>query len=196
MVEEKPQEINEHEEEEKDQDKPEDEDESKVDKSFEDQFLDQLNTIVESQSVLIETQKALGETVIALADRVKAMENPTDLPMKPAGTAASDDVGVKVNVPEKPYQQGHQAHLDADGDGIESGDKKLEIQGTIGKSDFNFTTETPRPNAALETVNKSYSEDFSPILKDARSVGYEGLSDIARNILTGKYYVPSEEERF
>ena len=32
------------------------------------------------------------------------------------------------------------------------------------------------------------------ILKDARAEGFEGLSQVARNILNGKYYVPSDDE--
>ena len=63
----------------------------------------------------------------------------------------------------------------------------------VTKSQHNFTTETPRPSAALETVEKS-GKDFSPILKDARGQGYEGLSKVAQDILAGKYYKPTEEE--
>ena len=47
--------------------------------------------------------------------------------------------------------------------------------------------------AILIPVEKS-GKDFSPILKDARSEGYEGLSKVAQDILAGKYYKPSEEE--
>ena len=45
----------------------------------------------------------------------------------------------------------------------------------------------------LETVDKS-GQDFSPILKDARSQGFEGLDQVARDILKGKYYKPTPEE--
>jgi len=181
----------------------EDEEDKKeeVEKSFDDLFMQQLNTIVESQTALIETQESIGNTIVELYERVKALETPTDLKLSPKGSQGGDGVGAKVTVPETPYPQGEQAKLDADGKEIESGHKDLEIQGAIGKatpvnkSEIAFTTETPRPNAAVETVNKSLSKDFSPILKDARSVGYEGLSQVARDILAGKYYVPSDEER-
>ena len=195
MVNEEKQPIEEHDEEEEEEDEDDEEDKDDTKKSFEDQFLDHLNAIVESQSVLVDSQKALSKTVLGYADRIKALETPTDLKLTPKGTAAGDDVGAKVTVPEHPYPQGQQAKLDADGDDIESGNKKLEIQGAIGKN-FDFSTQTPRPNAALETVNKSYTRDYSQILKDARTEGYEGLSNIAKNILNGKYYVPSEEETF
>ena len=45
----------------------------------------------------------------------------------------------------------------------------------------------------LQRVDKSI-KDESMILKDARAQGAEGLSQVARNILAGKYYTPSEDE--
>ena len=47
--------------------------------------------------------------------------------------------------------------------------------------------------AALEKAGE-VQQDFSPILKDARTQGYEGLSNVARDILKGKYYTPTPEE--
>jgi hypothetical protein len=63
----------------------------------------------------------------------------------------------------------------------------------VEKAQHTFTTETPRPNAAIETVDKSL-KDESFVLKDARAQGAEGLSQVARNILAGKYYTPSDDE--
>ena len=71
--------------------------------------------------------------------------------------------------------------------------EKAEELTSIQKSEHTFSTETPRPSAALETVDKS-TQDFSPILKDARSQGFEGLSQVARDILNGKYYKPTPDE--
>ena len=106
----------------------------------------------------------------------------------------ADDIGAEIaSVPDTPYEQGVQAKLDDDrsvADKPETDDvKTLEV----GKSQT-FTTETPRPNASVETVNKSYTEDYSQILKDARSVGHDGLSEIALKIQKGDYYKPSDEE--
>ena len=70
--------------------------------------------------------------------------------------------------------------------------QKSDDTGLVEKAQHTFTTETPRPNAALETVDKSI-KDESMILKDARAEGYEGLSQVARNILSGKYYTPSDD---
>ena len=106
-----------------------------------------------------------------------------------------------IDVPEDPYPQGIQAKLDEDGKETENDEAKLQMQQKpvgktqlVQKSEHTFSTETPRPNSALETVDKSFSKDFSPILKDAREQGYEGLSIVAQNILSGKYYKPTPEE--
>ena len=195
MVKELLKENNDNEVEEK-EDKKEEEDD--VEKSVS-SVLDQLQSIVDSQSVLIDTQKAIGESIIELAGRVDAIEKAgndsnmapkTDLPLQPK-TSDKEDIGARVTIPDDKYQsESIQAGLDDDGAGHSKDEASVKIEKS--QPSFNFTTETPRPNAALETVNKSYSQDFSPILKDARSSG--DLSQVARDILAGKYYVPSEQE--
>ena len=134
---------------------------------------------------------------------MKALETPTDLPLTPKGTAAGDDVGAKVTVPRDPYPLGVQAGLDddrsgedkpaSDKGGLKMQKKSDEDTELIEKAEHSFSTETPRPNASIENVDKSI-KDSSLILKDARAEGYEGLSQVARNILNGKYYVPSDDE--
>ena len=173
-----------------------------VEKSFQDTVKSGFDTLTEVVQSIAETQKATQETLGGLDNRLKALETPTDLPLSPKGTAASDDVGAKVTVPDTYQSNSIQAGLDDD----RSGDKKpasdkggLKMQKKsddtelVEKSEHTFTTETPRPNAALETVDKSI-KDESMILKDARAQGAEGLSSVARNILAGKYYKPSEDE--
>lgn len=175
---------------------------NEVEKSFQDTVKSGFDTLTEVVQSIAETQKATQETLSGLDNRLKALETPTDLPLSPKGTAASDDVGAKVTVPDTYQSNSVQAGLDDD----RSGDKKpasdkggLKMQQKsddtelIEKAQHTFTTETPRPNAALETVDKSF-KDESLILKDARSGGAEGLSQVARNILAGKYYKPSEDE--
>ena len=177
-------------------------DSENVEKSFQDTVKSGFDTLTEVVQSIAETQKATQETLGGLDNRLKALETPTDLPLSPKGTAASDDVGAKVTVPDTYQSNSIQAGLDDD----RSGDKKpasdkggLKMQKKsddtelVEKSEHTFTTETPRPNAALETVDKSI-KDESMILKDARSQGAEGLSSVARNILAGKYYKPSEDE--
>ena len=178
-------------------------DSESVEKSFQDTVKSGFDTLTEVVQSIAETQKATQETLGGLDNRLKALETPTDLPLSPKGTAASDDVGAKVTVPKDPYPQGVQAGLDDDrnGEGKPASDKgglKMQKKSEddtelIEKAEHTFSTETPRPNAALETVDKSI-KDTSMILKDARAEGFEGLSNVARNILNGKYYVPSDDE--
>ena len=178
--------------------KEEDEDDKDVEKSV-NSVLDQLQSIVDSQATLIETQKAIGESLIELSDRVDHIEKAgndsnmapkTDLPLQPK-VQDKEDIGARVTIPDDKYQsESIQAGLDDDGKHTGKDEASVKIEKS--NPSFNFTTETPRPNAALENVNKSYSQDYSPILKDARASG--DLSQVARDILAGKYYVPSEQE--
>jgi len=152
---------------------------------------------------LSEQLTKFAEHLQGIDSRIKALETPTDLPAAPAGTTGSDnDVGADITVPAQPYPQGDQAGLDDDraNDNAPAGDsapsmqeKPLHKSGLVSKSQHTFTTETPRPNAAIEKAGESQT-DFSPILKDARAEGYEGLSSVARNILKGKYYTPTPDE--
>ena len=176
-----------------------------TEKSFQETVKSGFDTLTDVVQSIAESQKATQEVLGGLDNRLKALETPSDLPLTPKGTAAGDDVGAKVTVPRDPYPQGTQAGLDDDRSG---GDKPVSDKGglkmqkksepedteLLEKSEHNFTTETPRPNASPETVEKSYQKDFSPILKDAREAGFEGLSKVAQNILGGKYYKPSDDE--
>jgi hypothetical protein len=173
-----------------------------VEKSFQESVKSGFDTLTEVVQSLAETQKSTLDTLGDLDTRLKAMETPTDLPLSPKGTAASDDVGAKVTVPDTYQSNSRQAGLDDDrsGDKKPSSDKgglkmqqKSDDTDLIEKSEHTFTTETPRPNAALESVDKSF-KDESMILKDARAGGAEGLAQVARDILGGKYYTPSEDE--
>lgn len=164
-----------------------------TEKSFQQTVKSGIDTLTEVVQSIAESQLASTEAITGLATRVKALETPTDLPLSPKGTVAGDDVGAKVTVPDTYQSNSVQAGLDDD----RSGDKKpasdkggLKMQ---QKSEHTFTTETPRPNAALETVEKS-QHDSSQILQDARAGGYEGLSNVAKGILSGKYYTPSPDE--
>ena len=177
-------------------------DSENVEKSFQDTVKSGFDTLTEVVQSIAETQKATQEALGGLNNRLKALETPTDLPLSPKGTAASDDVGAKVTVPKDPYPQGEQVGLDSDRQGenkpkTDKGGLKMQQKSDdtelVEKAQHTFTTETPRPNAALETVDKSI-KDESMILKDARAQGAEGLSQVARNILAGKYYTPSENE--
>jgi len=172
-------------------------DEDKKDKAFETSIKTGLDGLSEQLTKFAEHLKGIDS-------RIKALETPTDLPAAPAGTTGSDnDVGADITVPAQPYPQGDQAGLDDDraNDNAPAGDSAPSMQEKplhkserlVSKSQHTFTTETPRPNAAIEKAGESQT-DFSPILKDARAEGFEGLSNVARNILKGKYYTPTPEE--
>lgn len=190
--------LKEHDVEEKKDEEDDDEEDEDVSKSV-NSVLDQLQSIVDSQATLIETQKAIGESLVELSGRVDTIEKAgndsnmapkTDLPLQPK-VQDKEDIGARVTIPDDKYQsESIQAGLDDDGKNAGKDEAQVKIE--KANPSFDFTTETPRPNAALETVNKGFSEDYSPILKDARSSG--DLSQVARDILSGKYYVPSESE--
>ena len=172
-----------------------------TEKSFQETVKSGFDTLTEVVQSIAETQKATQETLGGLDNRLKALETPTDLPLSPKGTAASQDVGAKVTVPDTYQSNSKQVGLDSDRQGelkptSDKGGLKMQQKsddtGLVEKAQHTFTTETPRPNAALETVDKSI-KDESMILKDARAEGYEGLSQVARNILSGKYYTPSDD---
>ena len=181
---------------------PERDTEDKEKAYFEEAVKATFDTLADQMKSIAESQKAVVDSVKGFNKRIKALETPSDLPLSPKGNESGDDVGAEVKVPEDPYPQGKQVGLDDDGKETENDAGGLSMQKKpvgkttelIQKSSHTFTTETPRPNAALETLEKSGGQDFSPILKDARAGGYEGLSQVAREILSGKYYKPSADE--
>ena len=163
--------------------------------------IDTLTDVVQS---LAETQKGVSDTIGKFDSRLKALEKPTDLPLNPKGNQGGDDVGADVKVPDTYQSNSRQVGLDSDRKEVDGAKKPQSDQGKLSmqekqnlsdiqKSEHTFSTETPRPSAALENVDKS-TGDFSPILKDARSNGFDGLSQVARDILNGKYYYPTPEE--
>ena len=168
------------------------EEDDNIDKSFEFQeaIKSNISTLTDVIKSLAETQKDVSTTLVGIDDRLKALETPTDLPLKPQ-TSASEDIGAKVTVPDTYQSNSVQAGLDDDKSGEDkpkSDPSGLKMQ----EKSFDFTTETPRPNAAIETINKSAETDMSFVLKDAREGG--NLSVVARNILAGKYYTPTPDE--
>jgi hypothetical protein len=167
-----------------------DEDDNIDKSSFQEAIKSNINTLTDVIKSLAETQKDVSTTLVGIDDRLKALETPTDLPLKPS-TSASEDVGAKVTVPDTYQANSVQAGLDDDKhaeDKPKSDPSGLKMQ----EKSFDFTTETPRPNAAIETINKSAETDMSFVLKDAREGG--NLSVVARNILAGKYYTPTPDE--
>jgi len=187
--------------------------------SYENTVAKSIDTLADVVQSIAQSQQGVEKAVSEISERVKALETPSDLPLSPKGTQGGDDVGAKVTAPNDPYPVGDQVGLDSDRknknppkkdpSGLKMQEKpvnkavedepeediveKSEPE-MVMKSNHEFSTETPRPGSAIETVDKSFTKDYSPILKDARSEGYEGLSKVAQNILSGKYYKPTPEE--
>ena len=185
--------------------------------SYENTVAKSIDTLADVVQSIAQSQQGVEKAVSEISERVKALEKPSDLPLSPKGTQGGDDVGAKVTAPNDPYPVGDQVGLDSDRknknppkkdpSGLKMQEKpvnKAEVEPEeeveksepemVMKSEHSFSTETPRPNSSPETVDKSFTKDFSPILKDAREQGYEGLSIVAQNILSGKYYKPTPEE--
>ena len=183
--------------------------------SYENTVAKSIDTLADVIQSIAESQQGVEKAISYFDERIKALETPSDLPLSPKGTQGGDDVGAKVTTPNDPYPVGDQVGLDSDRKtknppkkdqgGLKMQEKpvnKAEEEEVVEKSEpemvtkseHEFVTETPRPGANLETIDKSLSKDYSPILKDARSNGFEGLSNVARDILNGKYYKPTPEE--
>jgi len=187
--------------------------------SYESTVAKSIDTLADVVQSIAESQQGVEKAISTIVDRVKALETPSDLPLSPKGTQGGDDVGAKVTAPNDPYPVGEQVGLDSDRRsknppkkdpaGLKMQEKPVHkavedepeediVEKSkpemVTKSEHEFSTETPRPNSALETLDKSFSKDYSPILKDAREQGYEGLNIVAQNILSGKYYKPTPEE--
>ena len=121
-------------------------------------------------------------------ESTKAMETPTDLPLKPQ-VEAEEDIGAKTTIPDKYQGKSRQAGIDdaspQDPPKTDQADLKMEQ-----KSGFTTTT-TPRPTGGID-VNKALAasgREPSPILKRFRELGYqEGLEQVAREIRKGAYH--------
>ena len=190
------------------EDKKDDEEAKKAEDEKEDKDEDK-----EKSTTLIDTLKGLTSAIESVdskitklkADvdtRIKAMETPTDLPLKPAITD-EEDIGAKTQAPDVYQSNSEQAGVDdsdpqnsvpKDQEGLKMQEKTTQVQ--KASPEHTMTTTTPRPSMSpserIENIVKS--NDLNPILKDARAVGFEGLSLIAKDISKGKYYVPNESE--
>jgi hypothetical protein len=172
--------------------------EEKVEKSAFDSSLQALTETIKGFDIsgLKDEIKGIGAKVDSFDSRIKAMEEPTDLPVKPA-VSAKEDIGADVKAPDTYQSNSQQAGIrEADSENKEEkDDKKLEMQEKSLSQGNVFTTETPRPGAALETVEKSSGRELNEVLKAAREAGHEGLSTVGRRILKGDFGSPGEGEQ-
>jgi len=173
-------------EEENDEEKKEDTKKSSNERSFDEALIETLSTLTEHVKALSDSQFELEERI----EKALYEEPETQLDLQPK-ESDSEDIGADVVVPDTLQSNSVQAGLDDDKSGQDKpqGDKSgLAMQ---QKANFDFTTETPRPSASVENINKSADVELNMVLKDARSNGYEGLSHVARRILAGDYGSPA-----
>ncbi len=148
-------------------------------------------------------------------EKFKALEKPTDLPLKPKGTEGGDDIGAKVKVPDTYQSNSIQAGIreaspgndnSNDKGGLKMQEKAVTTPETtekteeiVTKAENTFTTETPRGGFTVESVQseilKAAQDDYCPVLKMAREVGPDRLSsDLATAIKRGDFYQPTQQE--
>ena len=143
-------------EEEQDEEK-EDETESK-EKSFDEALIETLSTLTEHVKALSDSQAELESKV----EKALYEEPKTQLNIKPK-ESDSEDIGADVTVPDTLQSNSVQAGLDDDKSGQdkpEGDDSGLAMQ---QKANFDFTTETPRPSASVENINKSADVELNMV---------------------------------
>lgn len=173
--------------------------EDEVEKSAFDSSLQALTETIKGFDIsgLKEEISGIGRKVDSFDSRIKAMETPTDLPLKPQ-TSAKEDIGAKVKVPDDYQSNSNQAGIrESDAENAEEKDKNnLSMQEkSFSQSEQTFTTETPRPGAALEAVEKSSGIQLNEVLKAAREAGHEDLGAVGRRILKGDFGSPEQGEQ-
>jgi LysM repeat protein len=168
--------------------------EEKVEKSAFDSSLQALTETIKGFDIngLKDEIKGISAKVDTFDARIKAMEEPTDLPLKPK-VSAEDDIGAQVKVPDDYQSNSNQAGIkDSDEENAKENDKNNLSMQEKSLDSATFTTETPRPGAALETVEKSAGVQMNEVLKASREAGYEDLGAIGRRILKGEFGSPEQ----
>lgn len=154
-------------------------------------------------SALVGIQATLKSLDERTAKTEKAMEEPTDFPLKPKGTADEEDVGADTKVPAKPYvSNSEQASLHDD----KSGDNKpIDDEAGLSMQEKRTVTRTiendVRPGQSGVGVNKTSSPNGqieerieNPILKAFRTKGIQNAELIARDIHAKKYdYIAKDQ---
>ncbi len=195
-------------------------DDKKEDKEKSSTVLDTL-TKIESAVAKFDTSK-LEKSIAEIGDRVKAletlktvaekaMEEPTDLPLKPQ-VQASEDIGAKVKVPDTYQSNSQQAGIT---DSDPQNERKQDQGGLKMQEKAEPAVEPPTPVAksievekvaadyrppTFETASeilKSRGEEFNsnPVLKACRETPYEELGQIVgRGIMKGRYGNPADGE--
>jgi hypothetical protein len=206
----------------KEEEKEKSEDESKDEKEDKEKSSSVLDTLSKIESIVTKfdtskLEKAIGdigdrvkalETLKTVAD--KAMEKPTDLPLKPQ-VQASEDIGAKVKVPDT-YQSNSQQASIGDSDpqnenkpdkgGLSMQEKAIEKPTPVAKSidvDKSSTNDSYRPptfeTAAEILKSRGEGGDINAVLKACRETPYEELGHVVgRGIMKGRFGAPTDGE--
>ena len=179
--------------EEEEEKKPEEEKKAEDDKKDEEE--DKAKSVIDYLKSVSEALQKIDDRISKQDAKIKAMETPTDLPLKPK-LSDVEDIGDDTKVPDTYQSNSVQAGID-DSDPknqIETDEKKLEMQekGRVeiqkASPENSYTTDAPRPGmTGAQEILKSEGLEPNPVLAAARQVGYEGLHLIAKDIRNGKY---------
>ena len=148
----------------KEGEKPEEE---KVEKTEDtkDEKEEALKSLALSMKTISESFKTVSEKVTLIDSRVKALETPTDLPLKPK-ESDKEDIGADVKVPDTYQSNSVQAglHDDKSGEDKPEGDKSgLQMQEKSIGTNYAFTSETPRPSANITKSVGSQQTALNPV---------------------------------
>jgi len=184
---------------EEEEEKPKEEKKAEDDKKEDKEEAEKSESVIDYLKSVSEVLQTIDSRLSKQETRIKAMETPTDLPLKPK-LSDSEDIGDDTKVPDTYQSNSQQAGID-DSDPKntnETDEKKLEMQEKTGRVEVKkaspentYTTDAPRPgfNGAQEIL-KSEGLETNPVLAAARQVGYEGLHLVAKDIRNGKYLKP------
>lgn len=165
--------------------------EQAIEKSSLDKVVDLVGTLAKT---LEASNKSFDDRFTKIESSIKtltdkAMETPTDLPLKPKDGATPDDndIGDKVTAHNQEYHGlSQQAGIDDASPKSPHKDDQADLKMEQKAKSFT-TTSTPRPS--LAEVQKSNGIEPNPILKRFRDLGFqEGSETVAREIRKGMYH--------
>ena len=185
------------EEEKKAEDEKPKEEEKKADDKEEDK--EKATSVTDALKSIVTAIEKLDGRIAEQGKKIKAMETPTDLPLKPK-LSDKEDIGADTKAPDTYQSNSQQASID-DADPKNSNETdpaKLNMQEKakltpVEKAVTYTTTTTPR--SPYVDIQKSIdSEKPNPILAMAREVGHDEINKVANAIRQGKFYTPTARE--
>ena len=177
--------------------KPKEEEKKADDDKEEDK--EKATSVTDALKSIVTAIEKLDGRIAEQGKKIKAMETPTDLPLKPK-LSDKEDIGADTKAPDTYQSNSQQAAID-DSDPKNSNEtdpSKLNMQEKgkltpVEKAVTYTTTTTPR--SPYVDIQKSIdSEKPNPILAMAREVGHDEIAKVANAIRQGKFYTPTARE--